>query len=141
MDSLYWTSSGNATYIAGAVVCQIAGASPGGLLTVLSQNAWLGADFWSGGVFQSPGQGCASLTRVGGSSVTVSAHVRPASAALPALPSVGRRVDWTARPQVPRGLEFRLWSSLLRQRVQVAPVSSRQAMRRVAQARAASRSL
>jgi len=38
MDSLYWTSSGNATYIAGAVVCQIAGASPGGLLTVLSQN-------------------------------------------------------------------------------------------------------
>jgi len=100
MDNVYWTSSLHVIYIAGA--------SPGGLLTVLSQNAWLGVDFWSGGVFQSSGQGYASLMRVGGGSVTVSAHVRPAFAALPALPSVGRRVDWTARPQVPRGPEFRL---------------------------------
>jgi len=79
MNNLYWTSSLNVTYIAGAVVCQIAGASPGGFGTILSRNAWLGADFWLEGVFQSPGQGCASLTRVGGSSVPVSAHVRPAS--------------------------------------------------------------
>jgi len=38
MDNVYWTSSLNVIYIAGAVDCQIAGASPGGLLTVLSQN-------------------------------------------------------------------------------------------------------
>jgi len=38
MDNVYWTSSLHVIYIAGAVDCQIAGASPGGLLTVLSQN-------------------------------------------------------------------------------------------------------
>jgi hypothetical protein len=49
MDNVYWTSSLNVIYIAGAVDCQIAGASPGGLGSILSQNAWLGADFRSGG--------------------------------------------------------------------------------------------
>ena len=41
MDNVYWTSSLNVIYIAGAVDCQIAGASPGGLGSILSQNAWL----------------------------------------------------------------------------------------------------
>ena len=35
MDNVYWTSSLHVIYIAGAVDCQIAGASPGGLGTIL----------------------------------------------------------------------------------------------------------
>ena len=35
MDNVYWTSSLNVIYIAGAVDCQIAGASPGGFGTIL----------------------------------------------------------------------------------------------------------
>ena len=58
MDNVYWTSSLNVIYIAGAVDCQIAGASPGGFGTILSRTR--GGELISGlegGVFQSPGRG------------------------------------------------------------------------------------
>jgi len=57
MDNVYWTSSLHVIYIAGAVDCQIAGASPGGFGTILSRTR--GGELISGleGVFQFSGGG------------------------------------------------------------------------------------
>jgi len=61
LDNLYWTSSGNATYIAGAVGCQIARAAPGGFGTIcLGTRGWELISGLEGGVFQSTGGGALS---------------------------------------------------------------------------------